>query len=314
MQTPAALTVEQDRTLRMSSFNWNDLKYFLALVRVATPSRAAHKVGVDHTTIRRRIKKLETALQTRLFEPDDGRYVLTTEGERLLRTAEEIEVLAAGAEARNSINKEGLTGSVRVGAPDGLGSLFLAPRLANFSRDYPGLEIEFVAMSRVFNVSNREADIAILMIAPKHGRQVIRKLTDCRLYLHASPKYLATSPPIRSVSDLKFHRFIGYYQDMLFGNNLNYLPPDAPDNVMRFASTSMIAQYYAAVGGGGICLLPRYMTRDDDGLQRILEDDVAITREVWTTMHSDLRDIPRYRAVMDFIHEVVARNRHLFLE
>lgn len=298
----------------MPPFNWNDLRYFLALARIGNPAQAAKRLNVDHTTVRRRITALEESLRARLFEPRDRGFVLTMAGEKLMKIAESMESFATMAVEGIVGQDMDLSGSVRIGAPDGIGSLFLAPHLAAFAKSHPELEIELVAMSRVFNLSKREADIAILMIPPNQGRQVIRKLTDCRLHLYASERYLAETTPILGLADLRKHRFIGYFEDMLFGHDLNYTPPDATGNVHKFLSTNMVAQLKATVAGGGICLLPRYMTEGEADLRRVLPNEVAVDREVWITIHSDLKDLARYRAVADFIYDLVARHRHLFTE
>lgn len=298
----------------MPPFNWNDLRYFLAVARTGNPTRAAKQLTVDHTTVRRRILALEESLHARLFEPRDRGFVLTPAGERLVRLAESVESLAMNAEEDISGQDKELSGSVRIGAPDGLGSLFLAPHLADFATKHPELEIELVAMSRLFNLSKREADIAITMLPPTQGRQVIRKLTDCRLYLYASEEYLARSPEIRSVDDLQDHRFIGYFEDMLFAQNLNYVLPNTTSNPYRFLSTNLVAQYQATLAGGGICLLPRYMTEGVPTIRRVLPDEVKVDREIWITIHSDLKDLARYRTVADFIYRLVAHYRHLFTE
>jgi len=298
----------------MPPFNWNDLRYFLTIARHGNPNRAAKQLTVDHTTVRRRIQALEEALAVRLFEPRDRGFVLTQAGEKLLVFAEAIETLTIDAEEQVSGQDKTLTGSVRIGAPDGLGSFFLAPHLAQFAFENPDLEIELVAMSRLFNLSKREADIALTMIRPHQGRQVIRKLTDCSLHLYASADYLEKMPAICSVSDLKAHRFIGYFDDIIFAQDLNYYPPNAEAKLYRFLSTNLVAQYKATLAGGGIALLPGYMTAESPTLQRILPDEVRADRTIWITIHSDLKDLTRYRVVVDFIHETVADNRRLFLD
>lgn len=192
-----------------SSINWNDLRYFLAIAQGGNSIGAAKLLGVNDTTIRRRVNALEQALSCRLFEPRDRGFVLTLDGERLLKAAEAIDGLVLTAQSDVGQKDLTLSGTVRVGAPDGLGSYFLAPRLAHLTEENPRLNIELVATSRQFKLSRRDADIAILMTRPTNGRQAVRKLTECVLHLRASVDYLRRHPPITQVGDLKNHRFIG---------------------------------------------------------------------------------------------------------
>jgi DNA-binding transcriptional LysR family regulator len=293
-------------------FNWNDLRFFLAMARTGSPTTAAMQLKVDHTTVRRRIDALEDSLKVKLFEPRDRGFLLTHAGNQLLATAESIEALATGAEESVSGEDLSLSGTVRIGIPDGLGGLFLSAKLAEFARQHPDLQLELDATTRPFNLAKREADIAISISAPTKGRQVIRKIGECRLFLYASADYLANAPAIRTAEDLKDHRFVGYFEDMAFAHDLD-TPPYLASSPYRFLSSSLVALYEAVVAGMGICLLPCYLIKPDSNLQRVLPDEVSMTRQIWMTIHSDLKDIARYRAVAEFIRHTFAGHKHLFM-
>lgn len=295
----------------MHPFNWNDLRFFLAMVRTGNPTTAAMQLKVDHTTVRRRISALEEALDARLFEPRDRGFLLTPAGERLVTTAEAIESLATHGEVSVAGKDMTLSGSVRLGVPDGLGSLFLAPHLAHFAVEHPDLQIEIDARTQPFNLAKREADIAISIAPPAKGRQVIRKVAECRLFLYASPEYLRNAPEIRSVEDLREHRFVNYFDDMPFVHDLD-MPPHLSASPYRFLSSSLVALYQAVLAGAGISLLPTYLIREDTPLVRILPHDISMVRKIWMTVHSDLKDIARYRAVADFLVKLFAEQKRLF--
>jgi len=296
----------------MSPFNWNDLRFFLAMARTGSATTAAIHMKADHTTVRRRISALEEALNVRLFEPRDRGFFLTAAGERFMSVAESMESIAMSGEASVAGKDMSLSGSVRVGAPDGLGSMFLAPHLADFATMHPELQIELDATARAFNLANREADIAITISRPAKGRQVIRKLIDCRMYLYASVDYLSRSGEVLSIDDLQNHRLVGYMEDMPFAQDL-HMPSYLTSSRHRFLSTNLVALYQAVLAGAGICLLPTYMLHEGTTLRRVLPDEIRIDREIWMTIHSDLKDIARYRAVADFIYKTVAENKHLFV-
>lgn len=297
----------------MDGFDWNDLRYFIELVRNNNHMAAARRLKADHTTVRRRIAALEDSLQTRLLSSREQPFVLTEEGERLLGFAEEIEALAMQASERVMNADVQISGTVRIGAPDGFGSWFLTPRMQPLLAAHPGLKIELVAIPRVFNLSKREADIAIALSPPSQNRQIVRKLTATRLGFYASPDYLAKYPPLRSLDDLAKHRLVTYIPDLLYAPELDYSTYlDAPIGD-TFETTSLIGQLRAARAGIGVAILPHYVTAGESGLERVLVDQFSLEREFWLIVHPDLVKLARIRTVIDFIADQVQASRGLFL-
>jgi len=207
-----------------------------------------------------------------------------------------------------------VSGVVRIGSPDGFGSVFLAPRLVRLQQQHPDLTIELIAVSRQLNLAKRESDIAIAVDRPSKGHQVIRKLADCYSVVYASAEYLETHPPIQSIRDLKDHSFVGYVEDFPFVSDFF---PDIPDyqknSHARLTSTNMIAQLRATVAGAGLCLMPRYMVEGEPNLRPVLPSETQVCRELWLTVHPEIKDFARIRVVWQFIREEVAAHRELFL-
>jgi len=282
------------------------------LARTGTPARAAAQLKVDHTTVRRRINLLEESLRARLFEPRDRGFELTEVGREMLQTVERVESLIVGVIDEIAEHNTKVSGSVRVGAHDGLATMFLTPHLARLIELHPDLSVEVVSMSRLFNLSNRDADIAIIMSPPVAGRQTIRKLVDCRLHLYATEGYLSQRPEIKTADDLADHRFVGYLDESEFSKGLNFNRSDASDSSLRFSSNSLLPQYYAALSGAGICLLPPYVARASPELLPILPDEIFVDREIWITIHSDLKHVTRFREIFKFILNVVRENEDMF--
>src|SRR5258708_28233013 len=164
--------------------NWDDLRYFLAVARTGTLSAAAKQLGTEHTTVARHIEALEDDLNSRLFHKSNCGYGLTDAGERLLAGAEAIESAYVFAKAAVSSEGQPISGTVRIGAPDGFGNVFLAPRVRALTNRHPKLEIEILAGSRLFSLLKREADIAIGHSSPEQIRLVSRRLTDFRMYVY----------------------------------------------------------------------------------------------------------------------------------
>jgi DNA-binding transcriptional LysR family regulator len=300
--------------MRGGRFDWDDLRYFLAVARAGRLTTAAIRLRQNHATVSRRVEALEKALAARLFDRSPQGYRLTEFGQRLLAIAETIEnaMLAAPADIRGS--KPPVSGNIRIGAPDGFGTFFLAPRLGGLCRDFPQLDPELVTMPRVFSLSKREADIAISLSRPAEGRLFARKLTDYELGLYATKSYLSGAPAIRGTTDLRGHRLIGYVDDYIFTPELNYLPLIEPGLTAQIRCSNLVAQYRAALAHAGICMLPLFIAGRESRLVPVLPDSVRLTRTFWLITHADLHNLPPVRATSDFIAREVKAARAVFLD
>jgi len=294
------------------TIDWDDFRFVLAIVRNGSVSAAAKHLGVDHATVIRRVDRLERHLAAKLFDRRKTGYILTEAGQRVADSAEAMESTIAVNQELVGGSLAHLTGTVRIGAPDGFGTAFLAPRLTPFAERYPELDLQLVATARLFSLSKREADIAISLAMPKEGRIVGRKLLDYSLGLYASPAYLDRFPTIRSRQELSQHRFVGYIEELLFTPELDYLPQISPKISARFRSANLIAQLNATLAGFGIAVLPHFMATKHPKLRPVLEEEISITRTFWMLMHADSKDLARIRAVADYICEIVERERDLF--
>lgn len=285
----------------MSHFDWNDLQSFLAMARTGRLTVAARRLGVDHSTLSRRIAALEEAMRVKLFERRPAGFVLTPEGEALLGDAEAIESLTVRMGARLQAGTSQLTGNVRIGTPEGFGTYFLAPRLHQLGHQHPELNIELVANPRSFSLSKREADIAVSMTRPSQGHVYARKLVDFELGLYASEAYLAAQPAITRRADLAAHRWIGYVEDLMWTAELDYLP--SVDRTIQpwLHISNVISQLTAVVGGAGLGVLPHFMARHAPTLRRVLPQEVQLTRAYWLITHPDTHDLARIKACAEFL-------------
>lgn len=296
-----------------ADFDWSDLRFFLAVARAGKLTLAARQLGVEHSTVGRRIAALELTLGAKLFDRQPSGYVLTAHGDHLLASAEAMETLASAAQQEIGGADFGVSGTVRIGAPDGFGTYFLAPRMGRLAAQHPALEIQFLAMPRVFNLTKREADIAISLSRPKQGRLHARKLTDYRLRLYASRDYLKAHGPIENRAALLRHTFISYVDELLYAPELDYAPLVTKDLRPRVKSSSLVAQFMAVRAGAGIAVLPRFMADSDPGLAPILPEEVELTRTFWLITHADTRLLARVRVAADFIAREAQEARSLFL-
>ncbi|TCT05239.1 LysR family transcriptional regulator [Aquabacter spiritensis] len=296
-----------------TDFEWSDLRFFLAVARAGKLTLAARQLGVEHSTVGRRIGALERMLGAKLFDRQPGGYVLTAPGERLLVSAEAMETLASAARQEIGGADLGAAGTVRIGAPDGFGTFFLAPRMGRLAAQHPALEVQFLAMPRLFNLTKREADIAISLSRPNQGRLHAKKLTDYRLGLYAAPSYLAAHGPVENRATLARHTFISYVDELLYAPELDYLPLVSKDLRPRVKSSSLVAQFMAARAGAGLAILPCFMADAEPGLAPVLAGEVELTRTFWLITHADTRTLARVRVAADFIAQEAQEARSVLL-
>jgi DNA-binding transcriptional LysR family regulator len=297
---------------RKPSPSWDNLRYFLAVARTGTLSAAAEQLGTEHTTVARHIHALEDELASHLFHRSNSGYGLTEMGERLLAGAEAIESAYVSAKAAASSEGQTISGTVRIGAPDGFGSLFLAPRLRVLTDRHPKLEIEIITTARPFSLLKREADIAIGLSRPEHTRLVSRRLTDNRCYIYGSLAYLEKATSIVTIEDLKNHSFIGFVEELLFAPELSVAGAIGADIEPRIRSTSILAQLHATLSGSGLCVLPAFVASSNPTLVPILPEKVSVTLSYHMHIHEDHRRAAHVRAVAAFIAAEVERDRSLF--
>ena len=287
--------------------NWDDVRIFLAVARKGQILAAAKALGLNHATVARRITALEHDLGSSLLRRRPNGSELTTQGERFLSHAETME--SASLAAREAAGADSaIEGTVRVGAPDGFGVGFLAPRLGELADRHPDLLVELVPVPRSFSLSRREADIAITLERPREGRLVARKLTDYQLGLYAAPCYLERHGVPVVAADLATHRLVGYVEDLIYTPSLDYTAAFSKDWRTSLAISSAIGQAQAIRAGAGIGILHTFMAHSDPNLKSVLPE-LTLGRAYWTVMHEDIRNLRRMAVVSEFLSEIAARDR-----
>lgn len=268
--------------------DWDDLRVFLAVARAETLSGAGRVLKCDAATVGRRVGRLEDSLGAVLFAKSPQGYALTEAGARLLPHAEAAEqAMTAGTEALGGVSGQ-IAGQLRIGAPDGCANYLLPQVCAELSDMHPGLEIQIVALPRVFNLSKREADMAIAVSPPSAGRLTVQRLTDYRLHLAAHRDWFAAHGPIRSRADLKGHRMIGYIPDMIFDKELDYLSETGAQSV-ALASNSVSVQMQMIRSGAGLGIVHDFAIPSCPGVVKVLPDEISLTRSFWLIRHADDR-------------------------
>lgn len=293
--------------------DWDHLRFFAALAHTGTLAAAARTLGVEHTTVARRVQALEKIVGRALFVREAGGHRLTQAGQQLWPAVQAMEVAVRNVEQTvlpSAVNEDGPSGLVRVGTTEGLGVHLLAPHLARLTQRYPQLSVDLLALPRMLHLSRREADIVISLERPKRGPVVVSRLTDYHLYLYGHRDYLARSAPIGDAQDLQGHSFIHYVDDLLFSKELQMLAQLHRPARFAFRSTSIAAQLEAVRTGAGLAVLPAFLADGDPGLQRVLPQQAGFVRTFWMSMPQELRTTARVQAVWTFLRDVVRECQH----
>lgn len=288
--------------------NWDDLRFVLAVSRAGSLARAARELGVDHTTVGRRIEAVEAHFGVRLFTRTTTGYVPTSEAERLLPDIGHVEEAVLALERGAQAEQDSPSGTVRVTAGETFAACYLAPRLATFARDNPALSVELVAGGVVLDLARREADVAVRLFRSHHDNLVVRRAGELTHSLYASEAYLARRPLVQP-SDLREHPIL------TASPGPNVVEAAWVERITggarpAFVTNMTMALLEAARAGAGIAVLPRYLGDREAGLRRIPMPDEP-TESIWITVHRDLQHTRRVRVVLDYLAECLENDRTL---
>lgn len=292
--------------------DWDNLRVFLEVARCRQLLAASRRLGVNHATVARRMTQLETQLRAKLLDRRGNGCELTPSGESLLEIAERIETEMLQAQSTVGNADLTLNGHVRVGAPDGFGSYFLAPRFAELAQLHPHLTIQLVPLPHSFSLPKREVDMAITLQRPTEGRIIARKLTDYSLSCYASTSYLAHMPPLTALQDIENHVVVTYVPDLIYSPALNYSDIFRGIEARRFECASVVGQLEVVIAGGGVGILHDFVALRYPGLVRVLPQ-ASFLRTYWLVTHEHVHDLRRVQEVRDFIVGAVEREKDSFI-
>ncbi len=259
--------------------NWDDIRVFLAVARAGGLTGAAPVLKMDPATLGRRVGRLERALNAPLFVKSPQGYALTDFGQRLRDKAVDAEEALTLAQDERGLGEPGLAGQIRIGAPDGVANFLLPQVVAAIQADHPKLDVQVLALPRVVNLSQREADMAVTVSAPAAQRLTVETITDYRLHLAQR----ADATPVNTRADLQDRRIVGYIPDMIFDKELDYLGEIGSRRV-QLASNSVAVQLQM-LRHGGVGFVHDFALHTAPELRRVLTDEVALTRTFYLVRH-----------------------------
>jgi DNA-binding transcriptional LysR family regulator len=283
--------------------DWDDAQVFLAVARTGSLSGAARRLRVNHTTVARRLARLDESLGRPVFEKAADGYILTEAGRLALPEAEAMEEAAQRLVTRADASDE-VSGSVRISAISSFIEHVVAPSLAGFVRAHPGLVIELAGEDRNVRLSRGEADIALRHGRPEAGQELTRRLCDVPYRLYGAPDYLARTHP-------DDRRIIGFSEDVERRSpTAGIVRQWAGREPLAMRCSTMGAQAAAAAAGIGLALLPEYIGERRANLVRAADRPAPDwVQPTWLVLRSDVRRIARVRLVADALVQALADGR-----
>jgi DNA-binding transcriptional LysR family regulator len=289
--------------------DWDDLRFFLAIVRTGSLSAAARELRVAQSTVGRRLASLEGGLGTRLLHRTPEGYVPTLAGEAILGQVERVEAEALAVERTVGGRDALLEGVVRVTAVETLASHVLAPTFCALQLGNPEIGIELLANVRHMSLAMREADIAVRLTRFEQHDLIARRIGTMAYGLYASPAYLERHGVPDFAAGCPGHRLVTGLDGAEVPQIAGWLAEAAPRAVVALRTDSPEAQLQAALCGEGMACLPRL--RGDalgGGLRRLRPPSARAVAEIWLAVHRDNRRTPRIRLVLDAV-AAAARDR-----
>ena len=283
--------------------NWDDLKIFLSVARSGTYSGAAKQLGVQHSTISRRIKVLENDLGTNLVRRKQGRYELTEAGKRLEGTALKVESEVVQVDGALLSKSEPLKGRLRVTTINTLANVMM-PMLARFQREYPEIELYFTTTNEPVSLTNRDADIALRWTNEPNEFLVGKKVTTIASTIYGSKEYLKevkankSSPQWIGVTCCDFHR--------------NWTRESTNETQFRFNCDDAESTHMAIREGLGVSYLPCFVGDEDPLLERLFPPNPKFDLGFWVLIHPEQKHNARVMTFRDFIINAIAEKQSLF--
>ncbi len=290
------------------NWNWDDLRYFLAVAEEGTLSGAARALMVNHSTVFRRISHFEDSLGVRLFDRLPEGYQLTQAGEELKEYAQRIRDEVDALSLRVVGKDFQPSGAVRITAPDGLVYNYLSHYLKSFCKRYTAITVEINVSNEDLNLSRREADIAVRATPNPPVHLIGRKICSLPWSFYVAKNYLKRKSTPKTLDDLAGHEIIG--PDGVLANLKAFQEMEKRlSPTYRLRASNLVAVASLAKNGNGIALLP-----DDQvsvGMVRLFELKPRVTSDIWLLTHPELRTTERIRLLMNFIRESFRADKRL---
>lgn len=290
-------------------FDWDDLRYFLAVAQHGSTLSAAKALGVSQPTVARRLSALEERIDRKLVEQHPAGYRLTDLGRTLLPHAEEVERSVAAFQRQVMSGGDDLGGTLRVTCPEGMASRLLAPMIEAFQAKYPQLRVDLIMTDRRLDLAKGEAEVAVRMHEPGDASLVARRIADSAWGIYGSRSYIERHGRPGRYEDLDNHAVVEFAGEMADNQAARWLRHTAPRARIAARGNSMLGVLAFVKSGAGLAPLPMLLGGSEAGLEAILAPVPEIGSRIYLVVHADLRRTARVRAFCDFVAAEVGRLR-----
>jgi len=292
--------------------NWDKLKIFHAVAQSGNFTKATYILNLSQSAISRQIQSLEQELKTQLFERHARGLSLTENGEYLFKTAHEVISKLKDVESTLIDKKNKPSGKLTVTTVVSFGTTWLTPRIQEFMKLNPEIEIELIFDDEELNLSTREADIGIWMRRPKQLNYIQKKLIDINYHIYASAKYLEQHGHLKNISDLNKHKFISYGRGApspVFNPDwaLKLGVKDGKKRKPIMKVNSVYGLLLAVQSGVGLAALPDYMTVSVPNIVRILPQIEGPKTEAHFVYPQSLKNVARVVAFRNFLYSKISK-------
>jgi len=297
------------------AMDWDKVRVFHAAAEAGSFTAAGSSLGLSQSAVSRQVSSLEEDLNVALFHRHARGLLLTEQGERLFRTAQEISSRLHVARTMLTDSREKPFGDLNITTTVGFGTSWLTPRLREFIELYPDIRLRLLLQDSLLDIAMREADVAIWLQPPTQPDLVQRKLFTIRFYIYASPEYLNQYGHPNSFDDLDKHRIVTFGAPVPeYLRDINWLETiGRPNNQPREAVLSINNVHglrRAVEEGVGIATLPGYLIPQNSSLVKLLPDVKAPSFDAYFAYPEELRNSKRIMVFRDFIVSQ-ARNAQL---
>ena len=292
-------------------FDWNDLRYLLAIARGGSTLSAAKALGVSQPTVQRRLAALEERIGRKLVEHHPTGYRLTELGKALFPHAVDVERSVEAFQRQLMSAGEELTGTLRVTCPEGLASRLLAPVIEAFREKHPELRVDLIMTDRRLDLAKGEAEVALRIHEPGDDQLIARRIANSPWAIFASRSYIKRYGRPQRCEDLDQHAIIEFAGELADNHAARWLRSVAPKATIAIRGNSMLGVLAAVKSGAGLAPLPMLLGGSEDGLEPVLELIPEIDTKLYLVIHADLKRTPRVRAFCDFVAAEMARLRPL---
>jgi DNA-binding transcriptional LysR family regulator len=286
-------------------FEWSDLRHFLSIHRAGNLSAAARELALNQTTVGRHLGQLEEALGTRLFDRLPEGFVLTSSGHELLPVAERVEAEALALERLTKGRDRRTEGLVRITTTEALGSRFVMPRLVAFRERFPLVRLDVQTAFRALNLTRHEADVALRIVPTTQASLLVRKAGRFAYAVYAGRGYVARHGAPRTRAELPRHVLLGFDESLDSTAEAQWMHEARAGRSYALRSNSTNTLLAGVRADMGVAILPCFVADGEGGVVRVLDGSTVVARDIWLVAHKDMARLPRVRAVMKFLGDML---------